>query len=127
MFSLPSLPWRNARVIHLGMFVCLSVCLSGRVTQKLLLRSTWFLDKNYYACGSVLLRNDRYSEPDRDYIIYLRILHHCEIGQTCHLGTPRRQTCVMMKTCVMTSRMRDSEGGSVISDFLVISRLLIRI
>ena len=40
---LPSLSERRARVRHLGMSVCLYVCLTGRVTQKLLCRLTQFL------------------------------------------------------------------------------------
>ena len=40
MLALPSLPEKSARVMHLGLFPCLSVCPSERVTQKLLLRST---------------------------------------------------------------------------------------
>ena len=50
---LPSLPERSVRVVPLGQ---LSVCLSGQVTQKLLLRFTWFfLHNKYYTRGSVLL------------------------------------------------------------------------
>ena len=40
--SSPSLRVRSARVMHSGLFVGLSVCLSGRATQKLSLRFTWF-------------------------------------------------------------------------------------
>ena len=40
---LSSLPEWSERVIHLGLSVCLSVCLSGRETKTFLLRLTWFL------------------------------------------------------------------------------------
>ena len=49
------------------------------------------------------------------HLVYLRILHHWEIGQ----NTRWRQTCVMTNTCVMTSHVRHSKRGSVISDCLV--------
>ena len=69
-------------------------------------------------CMSVRTRNSKtFATIDLiclDSRIYLRILHHYEIGQ----NMPRHQKCVM-KTCVMTSRVRHSERGSVISDCLV--------
>ena len=37
----------------------------------------------------------------------------------CLQSTPRHQTYIMMKTCTMTSHVRHSERGSVISDCLV--------
>ena len=75
-----------------------------------------FVHNNYYPRGSVLLKDDpdldsrilfKNSSPLGDYYRYAKI---------CHQSTPRRQMCVMMKTCVMTSHVRHSERGSVISD-----------
>ena len=61
---LPSLPQRSARVIRLSL-------LSGRETQKLLLRlHLILLHKKYYAPGSVLLEDDPYRDPDLDTIMY---------------------------------------------------------
>ena len=38
----------------------------------------------------------------------------------CHQSTPRRQTCVMVKTWVMTSHERHSEPGSDVHDCLAL-------
>ena len=43
----------------------------------------------------------------------------------CHQSTPRHQTCVMMKTCGMTCRVRHSERWSAIFDCLVFDRCLV--
>ena len=42
------------------------------------------------------------------------------LGEIRHKSMPRRQTCVVIKTCIMTSQVRHSELGSVISDCLVV-------
>ena len=56
--------------------VCLIVlCLSGRVTQKLLLRLSWI----FYTKS--IMHVARSTSPERESRIYLRILHYLEIGQ----------------------------------------------
>ena len=53
-------------------------------------------------------------DPDMDSRIYLRIIHHLEAG------TNMTSTCGVTKTSIMTSRVRHSERGSVISDCIFI-------
>ena len=92
-----------------------SLCLSGRVTKTLLLRSTRFFTQEvcpYYASGSVLLHDDSDLDQQLDSIVYFRIIQHWEIGQ--HM--PSR--CVSMSNVRcgenMKARVRHSERGLVI-------------
>ena len=67
--------------MHLGLYVCLS----GLITQNLLLRFTrFFYTRNIrpYICDSVLLQDGR--DPDLDTIIYLWIFYHWEMDQIYH-------------------------------------------
>ena len=59
-----------------GRFVCRSVCLSGRITQKLALRSICFF---YTRSITHVARSS--SRMIRIWDLLLRILHRCEIGQ----------------------------------------------
>ena len=58
-------------------------------------------------------------DPNRDSRIYLRILHHARCDKICHQSTPRHQTCIVVKTCIMASHVSHSKRGTVIYDCLV--------
>ena len=92
-----------------------SVRLSAQMRNSKIIAPIYliFVHKKYYTHASPLLSDDPYR--DLDSIIYSRIRHHQKIGQS----MPQRQTCIIIKTCVMTSHVPRSERGSVIADCLV--------
>ena len=107
LLSLPSLPREECDGNAFG---CVCPYVSGRVTQKLLFRLTCFLRKRWLGpplklsgSGSVSGLKNLFEDSS-------------PLGGR---NMPRRLTCAIMKTCVMTSHVRHSERGSVTSDCLV--------
>ena len=93
---------------------CLFVCLSARVTKKLLLRLTWlFLHEKYYTHRSVAV----YDHPHLDLII--KFFTIARLGKVLHHSKSWRQTCVTKMKCVMTSQWCHSERGSAVPHCLV--------
>ena len=67
-----------------------------------------------YLCLGRRLYDPDHELSIRTQRIYLRILHHWEIEH----DMPQHQTCIIMKTCIMTSHVRHGERGSVIYEGL---------
>ena len=100
------------------MSACLSVC----VTQILLLRfNRFFYTRSIIPVArstSKLIRIGTSRSTLKNLFTDSSPLG--DRNKRCHQSMPRCQTCIMMKTCVMTSHVRHRQRGSVISDCLVI-------
>ena len=93
-------------------YVCLSICLSGCITQKHCSDLLDFVTQEvlYPWLGPPLRSSGSRSGSGLENI-FKDFSPLGDRNKICH-----RMICVMMKTCIMTSYVHHSERGSVISD-----------
>ena len=119
LHSCPSeyFPFRLAfHVIMSDQAVCPFVCLSVHVTQKLLLRLTWFLHKSIIPMALTSSKMIRIGIWTQEFLKGSFTIGKQNMPSKYDMAS----TCIMMKTCAMKSHVRHSERGYAISDCLVV-------
>ena len=121
-----------------GLRVCIWVCLAGclsacvfvclsvvRVTQKTIAPiDLIFFHKNLRSIIPVARSSFKMMRVGiqiwtQEFNKWLFTIASARQDNICHQCMPQRQMCVVIKTCIMTSKVHHSEWGSTISDCLV--------